>query len=253
MRIALVTTPLARPTAAGLAFRGWVPVLRELAEVDVFVPDASQAADGECREVPADVGPERPVGELAPRQYEQILYTIGNEAEHAFMLPMVRALGGTVALFSWSLTMPSVAAHPELVSGGLRGAVRAWREGGGEALSRGWAGLPAGGAEQPAGAGVELNRSVVRHADAFLVDGEELRARILESRNAPTPIAVGQLDARQLDRESSLAAAREWMQRLERFPRPRASRRALITLALQRGLEEARARRESGRESASEP
>jgi len=165
---------------------------------------------------------------------------------------MVRALGGTVALFSWSLTIPSVAAHPELVSGGLRGAVRAWREGGGPALSRGWSGLPAAGAER-AGAQVELNRSVVRHADGFLVDDEDLRSRILESRNAPTPIAVGQLDARQLEAEARLAAAQEWMQRLERFPQPRASRRALITLALQRGLEEARAKRESGREASSEP
>jgi len=35
-----------------------------------------------------------------------------------------------------------------------------------------------------------LNRSVVRFGDAFIVHSEAMRARILEERNAPTPIGV---------------------------------------------------------------
>jgi len=306
VKVALVTTPWSSRSGIADYCRHLLPYLREGAEVDVFVEVGREGEDGEGESL-------RSVAELAPREYDQILYQLGNEASHAFMLPMIRALGGTVVLHDWVLFDLAVAAHPELARGGLRGLQRAWREGGagearvflrnrrqvegtarGERFRAGWyapeaqgrwssarAELDPAGAEalrlelllpegrelelrdgasslgswreageerlelelrtpgplalevhgagpreedrrelgvflrsacvrhggrwreldlaeapSPAEQGLSadrfelsLNRSVVRHADAFLVHSDWVGERILASRNAPTPIA----------------------------------------------------------------
>lgn len=299
MKIALVTTPFSSRSGIADYTRHLLPYLREGAAVDLFV-EAGREDEESCGETL------RSVADLAPRAYDQILYQLGNEAQHAFMARLVRALGGTVVLHDWVLFDLAVAAYPVLAQGGPLGLRKAWQEGGaGEARAwrryrrgggaSGWYALEAGGrwsaakaefacagAEAleidlhlPSGRSWELlqgqsvlasgtssgdstcrfeletssldvprlrvrgagpvggdarelglflrsararragdwsplalddlasagetglsagrfelsfNRSIVRHGDAFLVHSDEVGERILESRNAPTPI-----------------------------------------------------------------
>lgn len=74
----------------------------------------------------------RSVNDLQPRDYDQILYQLGNEGQHAFMLPMIVGLGGTVMLHDWVLFDLAMAAFGSLRRGGLLGMQRAFREGGSE-------------------------------------------------------------------------------------------------------------------------
>jgi glycosyltransferase involved in cell wall biosynthesis len=112
--------------------RHLLPYLRARAEVEVFV-DQGLSAKGEDSDVT------REVDSLRPREFDQILYQIGNERQHAFMLPMLKSLGGTVMLHDWVLFDLALAAHPQLERGGLRGFYSAWTLGGLQ-QARIWAG-----------------------------------------------------------------------------------------------------------------
>ncbi|MCB9906022.1 MAG: glycosyltransferase family 4 protein [Planctomycetes bacterium] len=118
MKIALITTPAGARSGIGDYTRHLLPALRESAEVDLYVEAGRESHD------------ERSVNDLAPREYDQLLYQLGNERQHAFMAPLIRALGGTVMLHDWVLFDLALAAWPELERGGLRGSRRAWIEGG---------------------------------------------------------------------------------------------------------------------------
>lgn len=120
MRIALVTTPPSVRSGIGDYTRHLLPYLRERAEVELFVED-SLCVPGEGT---------RPVTSIRPREHQQLLYQLGNERAHAFMRPMLAALGGTVMLHDWVLFDQAVAASPELSRGGWRGAKAAMSEGG---------------------------------------------------------------------------------------------------------------------------
>jgi hypothetical protein len=120
VRIALVTTPPSARSGIGDYTRHLLPYLRERAEVELFVED------GAC--VPGEET--RPASSIRPREHEQILYQMGNEQAHAFMRPMLQALGGAVLLHDWVLFDQAVAAYPELSRGGLRGLRTALAEGG---------------------------------------------------------------------------------------------------------------------------
>lgn len=176
MNLALVSTPdCARPLLAHLA-----PHF----DVRLFVEPGREGVQvGELSCESAD--------ELLPREHDQILFALENTAEHGFAVPLVRLLGGVVTLPEWELAELARAAFPALGEGGVGG----W-----------WIALREGRA---------LNRSLVRLADAFLVSSADLRKRILEDRNAPTPIAVVEGPA-------------DYIAPLEAFPRPRAARKRLF-------------------------
>ena len=120
MRIALITTPPSARSGIGDYTRHLLPYLRERAEVDLFVEDRL-CTPGEGT---------KPVSSIRPREHQQLLYQLGNERAHAFMRPMLAALGGTVLLHDWVLFDQAVAASPELSRGGWRGAKAALSEGG---------------------------------------------------------------------------------------------------------------------------
>jgi hypothetical protein len=131
VRIALVTTPAGARSGIGDYTRHLLPYLRERAEVELFVDVGSEGEE-------PDGSRTRPVDELRPRDYDQILYQLGNEQQHDFMLPLLRALGGTVMLHDWILFDLALSAHPELERPGMRGILRAF-ELGGAAEARIWA------------------------------------------------------------------------------------------------------------------
>lgn len=123
MRLAVVTTPPSLPSGIGDYTRHLLAELRTRAEVTVFVQDGRE---GES----LDGLPTHAARALRPREFDRIVYQLGNEVAHAFMEPMVRRLGGTVVLHDWVLFDLALAAHPALARGGLKGHVLAWREGG---------------------------------------------------------------------------------------------------------------------------
>ncbi len=220
MRIALVTTPAALGQPQALA--GLLPHLRAGAEVTLFV---EPGREGEC----AGSERARTLVDLAPRQHDQILYALANERACGFMLPAIRALGGTVLLSEWELGEAARAAYASLGRGGWRGFRRAFAEGGlGQA--RAWA-RGRGGAPGTDG-GPALNRSAVRFGDAFLVHAESLRERILVERNERTPIAlVPTFPATPLSDSTCETAARSLLEALAGFPPARSARRSLVALA----------------------
>jgi hypothetical protein len=120
-----VTTPWSSRSGIADYSRHLLPYLREEAEVDVYVEVGREGEESSSE-------PLRSVADLKPRDYDQILYQLGNEGQHAFMLPLIRGLGGTVMLHDWVLFDLAMAAHPSLQRGGLRGLQRAFREGGRE-------------------------------------------------------------------------------------------------------------------------
>lgn len=117
MRVALVTTPASVRSGIGDYTRHLLPYLRERCDVRLFV-------DGE-----PGPGEERARG-LDPRDHDRILYQLGNELRHAFMLRMIRELGGTVVLHDWVLFDTALRAFPGLERGGWKGHLLALREGG---------------------------------------------------------------------------------------------------------------------------
>ena len=123
MKIALVTTPPSLASGIGDYTRHLLPELSRHGHVDLFVEDGREGELLLGREM-------RPVGALVPREYDQIVYQLGNEIAHAFMAPLVRRLGGTVVLHDWVLFDMALAAHPALARGGLKGLALALREGG---------------------------------------------------------------------------------------------------------------------------
>lgn len=123
MRLALVTTPATARSGIGDYTRHLLPYLREEVEVELFV-DVGLEGDEPSG------GRTRPVDELVPRDFDQVVYQLGNERQHAFMLPMIRGLGGTVMLHDWVLFDLALAAHPELERGGALGLRRALQLGG---------------------------------------------------------------------------------------------------------------------------
>lgn len=74
--------------------------------------------------------PMRPVSTLNKRSADRILYALGNERAHAFLLPLISTIGGTVFLHDWVLFDLMAAAEPALERGGLLGHYAAWKCGG---------------------------------------------------------------------------------------------------------------------------
>ncbi len=194
LKIALVTTPSEQRSGVADYTRQLLPHLREHCDIESFVQE--QAAGREVAGVPA-----RSVRELKARDFDRILYQIGNEPSQAFMLPVLRALGGAVAQHDWVLFDLAQAAFPSLVTGGWRGYLRAVREGGIKQArlyrtahcTAPIQGLAREQGAQQLGEGelvLPLNRAVVRHGDTFLVHSRRMRERILEERNDNTYIAV---------------------------------------------------------------
>ena len=72
----------------------------------------------------------RPASSLTRKSADRILYLLGNERAHAFMLPLIRNIGGTVYLHDWVLFDLMTAAFPALERGGLAGHLAAWNCGG---------------------------------------------------------------------------------------------------------------------------
>ena len=103
--------------------RHLLPYLREHCDVDLYV---------EVGRAETDPGGDayRGVDELRPREYDQVLYQLGNEQNHGFMVRLVRALGGTVMQHDWVLFDLALAAFPALARGGAKGHALALREGG---------------------------------------------------------------------------------------------------------------------------
>ena len=231
MKLALVTTPPSARSAVGEYTRKLAGELSKLCEVDYFVERGREGESFESRVT-------RSADTLLPREFDQVLYQVGNEREHAFMLPMLRALGGTVALHDWVLFDLALAAYPELARGGLRGFARAVREGGlGQARTyfaqRGdRSKLAEKRSELP------LNRSVVRFGDSFIVHDERVRHAILEERNAPTPTGIV---PRPAEEPWSVIAAK-YVELLSAFPPPRTARKSLIGHRIAEGLRDRRAR-----------
>ncbi len=221
MKLALVTVPWDAPGAHAQAVRSLGRELWDHAEVAVFVERGREGADW--------FGvPTRPASALVPKQFEQVLYCVDDAPEHAFMAPLVRNLGGCVALHGWSLRSFAHAALPALARGGWRGLRAGFEEGGLEGAREGWAGTRTGSSP--------LNRSIVRFGDAFFVREEALSAAILADRNAPTPIAVIPWPE-QAEGDWS-AAAQGLFRAFERFPAPRAARKGLVTFQIRERLRE---------------
>jgi hypothetical protein len=215
MRLAIVTGAAA--TAGAARVLALVPHLAAEHELEIFAE-----REGEL----PGVGRVRPVTELTLRELDHLVFLVEDEPACGFMLPLVRALGGTVALAQWSLASAARMAYSELDRPGLRGTVRAWREGGLADLSawrRGQFGE------------VAFNRSAVRFADSFIVPSEDLRRRVLVERNAPTPIGVVEPQA------GAASQARAWSEILGRFPSPRSARKTLFRLRLQQAIARRRA------------
>jgi hypothetical protein len=188
VKLALVTTPWNAPSPVGAVTQALVRHLADTIAIDVYVEKGREGADYFGWSA-------RAADTLHPRDYDQVLFAAGDEAQHGFMAPMVRELGGCVALHDWRLLALATAAYPELARGGWSGTWRAAREGGlrqaraYRAVSEtgAWSDVVAGGA---ADGKLSLHRSLVRFGDSFLVHGESMRRRILSDRNAPTPIGV---------------------------------------------------------------
>jgi len=120
VKVALVTTPLAVRSGIGDYTRHLLPYLREHCDVDLYVENDTTWEGEEVRLA----------SDLTPRDYDQILYQLGNEQSHAFMVHMIRAIGGTVMQHDWVLFDMAMATWPGLSRGGAKGHLLALREGG---------------------------------------------------------------------------------------------------------------------------
>jgi len=122
VKIALVTTPPSVRSGIGDYTRHLLPYLREHCDVELFVEPGKLALE--------DGDKFRTVDRLVPRDYDHILYQLGNETHHAFMAHMIRRLGGTVMQHDWVLFDMAMTAFPSLQRGGAKGHALALREGG---------------------------------------------------------------------------------------------------------------------------
>lgn len=195
MKVALVTTSPSVRSGIGEAARRLVPRLDALVELSVHVEPG--CPEGELEGVRM-----APIDQLLAVDHDRILFDVGNEPAHGFMARAIRVLGGTAVQHAWELPEMARAAFPELGRGGLRGRLATLREGRGV-----------------------FNRSVVRHADSFLVYEQELGRRILADRNAPTPIGV-------LDPGGEEEIAEQMVEHLRSFPRARVTRKARVAFRL---------------------
>jgi hypothetical protein len=209
MRIAWIGSPPGTASRTGAYCAALLPHLRESAEVALFVEPGREADDA------------RPVTELRPRQFDQVLYALADEPELAWTLRVLRLVGGTVLLEDWAVPRLARAARPAIARGGVRGSLAVMREGGLAELAA-WRGRRGGPSPLE---GLTLNRSVVRHGDAFLVRDEETARSIRIERNAHTPIGV-------LAHGEPRDEARELLAVLRRFPHARSARRPLLLAAL---------------------
>jgi glycosyltransferase involved in cell wall biosynthesis len=127
LKVALVTTGPGVRSGIGDYARRLAPHLARHCELEVYLPDgqAAELADSGYLGLPA-----RAASTLGPRSADRILYQLGNERAHAFMLPHLRALGGCVVQHDWVLFDLATAAFPALERGGPRGRFEAWRQGG---------------------------------------------------------------------------------------------------------------------------
>jgi glycosyltransferase involved in cell wall biosynthesis len=123
MKLALVTTPPSVRSGIGDYTRHLLPHLVRHCDVSVFV-EPKHAGE------PLAGLETRRADTLVPRDFDQVLYQLGNERSHVFMPRMVRALGGTVVLHDWVLFDLALAAFPALARGGVKGHALALREGG---------------------------------------------------------------------------------------------------------------------------
>jgi glycosyltransferase involved in cell wall biosynthesis len=123
MKVALVTTPPLRGSGIGDYTRDLLPHLARHVEVEVFVEDGLEGGEVAGR-------PTRPLSELDPMIVDRILYQLGNERSHAFMLPAIREFGGTVVLHDWVLFDLAMGGVPGLEQGGWRGHLAALKAGG---------------------------------------------------------------------------------------------------------------------------
>ena len=130
MKVALITTPASLRSGIGDYTRHLLPFLREECDLHLFTRRGEEEAP------PGQES--RPIADLDARHFDQVLYQLGNETHHAFMVPMVRAIGGTVVLHDWVLFDLALAARPDLARGGLRAARLLLREGGMAELRRWW-------------------------------------------------------------------------------------------------------------------
>lgn len=238
MRVACITTARGDGSRAAAALELIEPYLREHMELVRFVPAGSER------------GVECSLGDLRPREFDQVLYVIADEPQPAFALRWLRRLGGTVWLLDAELAQLAFAASPRLARGGVLGFVQAVRHGGlaqarvYRRLRRGADGRVHVPHEQRSE--LALQRGVTRFGDAFLVHSETLAQHLRADRNEPTPIAVLRAPAdaarmSQLSEEALSRLASEMAAALAAFPQARAARRPLLVAAL-RAAEEIRRR-----------
>ncbi len=123
MKVALITTPPSIRSGIGDYTRHLLPYLREHCEVRVFVEHGHDDPGWRGEEA-------RSIDALEPREFDQILYQLGNERAHAFMPRLLRAIGGTVVQHDWVLFDMALAAWQALSRGGAKGHALALREGG---------------------------------------------------------------------------------------------------------------------------
>ena len=132
LKVALVTTPPSVRSGIGDYTQHLLPHLCEHADVDAFVERLGEGDDDPASwAAPVQA---RPASELDPREYDQVLYQLGNELTHAFMLRMIRAIGGTVMQHDWVLFDVAAVAYPAILRGGVKGHAAVLREGGSEQL-----------------------------------------------------------------------------------------------------------------------
>ncbi len=232
MKLALVTTARVEGSAVGAYSAALAAELAKLVELSLFVEPEFAAGEAHGAKL-------RRADELLPREFDQVLYQVGDEARLAFLAPMVRALGGAVALHDWKLFDFACAARPELSRGGLRSFVAAVREGGVAQAALHRRRRTDARAPTPA-----LNRSIVRFGDAFVTHSEALGRAILDERNAPTPVGTIAPDVELVEGVAGACTALEscegrwdavaarYVELLERFPKPRTARKTLIAMRL---------------------
>lgn len=214
MKVALVTAATPTPALAGYV-RGLTSHLEARVELSRF--DESNAA------------------RVNPETFDHILYLLENDEGCGFMAEMIRSLGGLVVLQEWNLGRMAYGARRALGEGGLAGRLAALREGG-------FAGLRAfdGGA---APSDQTLNRSVIRFADGFFVHEADLGHRIIDDRNAATPVGLFEHTREDLDRDPELYGelSAKCVEFLERAPAPRAKKRGSLIERVRRELAARRA------------
>lgn len=123
MKVALITTPPAVRSGIADYTRHLLPYLQQHCDVELYVQD------GQSGEEVLGL-PTRDLSSLPTRGCDQILYQLGNEANHGFMAHAIKRFGGIVMQHDWVLFDMACAAYPALTRGGVKGSLLAAREGG---------------------------------------------------------------------------------------------------------------------------